>query len=167
MLSDNQILHRQYLQSHVWKEKRNQALSYYGSICSSCGGHGSDVHHLTYERSGGNEKMEDLQVLCRECHETKHVIEKASKSNPKRKKVPIRAISAYRYLTKNQINSLVSLFGLRDETDLFISCQRDNRIIGRMSEVLGIPIVKSKQMPELKPDKKKKPIRVHWSALSD
>jgi hypothetical protein len=31
-----------------------------------------EVHHLTYDRFGGNERLEDLQTLCRDCHRTWH-----------------------------------------------------------------------------------------------
>jgi hypothetical protein len=31
-----------------------------------------DVHHKTYERFGGDERMDDLEVLCRFCHIKHH-----------------------------------------------------------------------------------------------
>ena len=41
--------------------------------CESCGQRGDvlDVHHKTYERLGF-ELPEDLEVLCRTCHEVRH-----------------------------------------------------------------------------------------------
>jgi pyruvate kinase len=55
-------------------------------MCAKCGEHGTDVHHLTYERVGGNELMEDLQVLCRECHTAIHAMEKATKRQKTKRK---------------------------------------------------------------------------------
>ena len=75
-LTNNQLLHREYLKSPLWKDIRGKVLEQFGEICAKCGEHGTDVHHLTYERVGGNELIEDLQVLCRECHEATHAIEK-------------------------------------------------------------------------------------------
>ena len=36
-----------------------------------CTNEATDVHHLTYERLG-KERLDDLQALCRKCHEQKH-----------------------------------------------------------------------------------------------
>jgi len=75
-LSDRQLLHRQYLQSPAWKAKRMEALESYGCVCNRCGKYGNDVHHKTYKRVG-NEHLEDLEVLCRDCHEAHHAIERS------------------------------------------------------------------------------------------
>lgn len=67
-----------YLKSQVWKNKRYAKLVDVNFICEGCG-YGKydfedqplDVHHKTYERFG-NERMSDLEVLCRTCHEERH-----------------------------------------------------------------------------------------------
>ena len=64
---------RAYYQSDIWAEVRKQALNYADYKCQGCGAivlnpSSLDVHHRTYERIGGNEKIEDLQVLCFPCH---------------------------------------------------------------------------------------------------
>lgn len=82
-LTDNQLIYRAYLASPLWKAKRQQALEHYGCICMRCGEYGSDVHHKTYERVGGNELMEDFEVLCRDCHEAHHRAERYA--NPRRR----------------------------------------------------------------------------------
>jgi 5-methylcytosine-specific restriction endonuclease McrA len=45
-------------------------------VCQHCSKSGSgivlNVHHLTYERFGGDETMEDLVTLCRPCHRAIH-----------------------------------------------------------------------------------------------
>ena len=61
----------EYLRSDVWQYKRECALSRAGRKCERCGakyGVALEVHHLTYERFG-NERMDDLEVLCKRCHE--------------------------------------------------------------------------------------------------
>ena len=85
-LTDRQLTHRAYLQSPLWKGIRKRVLGQFGEMCAKCGEHGTDVHHLTYERVGGNELMEDLQVLCRECHTAIHAMEKATKRQKDKRK---------------------------------------------------------------------------------
>ncbi len=101
-LTDKQIIHREYLKSPVWNDKRQQALAYYGCICNRCKEYGSDVHHKTYERTGGNELMSDLEVLCRECHESHHRIEKATRKTKNKKNNSINRTALANFLTVNQ-----------------------------------------------------------------
>src|SRR6185436_20336593 len=84
-LTDNQILHRQYLASPGWAAKRQEALSYYGTTCAACGKHGTDVHHKTYIRWGGQELMRDLQVRCRGCHEALHAAHRGAGRRSRKK----------------------------------------------------------------------------------
>lgn len=63
--------YREYLRSREWKEKRNERLRYDKYKCRECGREAVTVHHLTYERLG-NEDIDDLISLCRECHKAKH-----------------------------------------------------------------------------------------------
>ncbi len=76
-LTEAQIRHRQYLESETWKFKRVAAFAHYGHNCNRCGKPGTDVHHKNYARVGGMEKMSDLEILCRPCHEEHHRNEKA------------------------------------------------------------------------------------------
>jgi 5-methylcytosine-specific restriction endonuclease McrA len=67
-------IYQAYRQSDVWEEKRKAALRRAGYRCESCGSLSVaisylDVHHLTYDRVGGNEKETDLEVLCYPCHQ--------------------------------------------------------------------------------------------------
>lgn len=66
-----QNVYRAYLQSEVWKEKRKQVLDRAKGRCENCGIIllDPDVHHITYQRVGGNETLEDLAVLCFSCHQ--------------------------------------------------------------------------------------------------
>lgn len=62
----------EYLCSDQWKEKRKSIIERCNNICENCKSKPvEDVHHLTYERLG-NELLEDLLGLCKECHENKH-----------------------------------------------------------------------------------------------
>lgn len=65
-----------YLKSPEWLAKRRLLTRQYGSRCTCCdsiptSGNPLDLHHLTYERLG-NERLEDLTVVCRKCHDLIH-----------------------------------------------------------------------------------------------
>lgn len=56
-----------YIHSAGWRRKAGQRLEMDGHVCQVCGREATEVHHLTYDRFG-NEEMNDLVSLCRECH---------------------------------------------------------------------------------------------------
>lgn len=62
----------EYIASSEWKQKANAAKERAGYRCQVCNRHKKEVvldaHHRTYERLG-NERPEDITVLCRDCHE--------------------------------------------------------------------------------------------------
>ena len=65
--------YRTYLQSAAWQAKREEALEVAGYSCEECGADGQlHVHHLTYARLG-REELDDLAVLCPQCHESAHL----------------------------------------------------------------------------------------------
>ncbi|NIN36610.1 MAG: hypothetical protein GTO60_16565 [Gammaproteobacteria bacterium] len=71
----NKKQYQAYLQSDHWFIMRRKALKKAGFKCEQCG-LGRDalplhVHHLNYDNLG-NEKPEDLQVLCAYCHRFEH-----------------------------------------------------------------------------------------------
>lgn len=67
------VEHRKFLQSDAWKEIRETALVHYGRACVRCRSTvGLHVHHKSYKRHGGRERMEDLEVVCRVCHKEFH-----------------------------------------------------------------------------------------------
>jgi hypothetical protein len=72
-LTDRQREYREvYLRSDHWRWKRRQALARAEHRCQVCySDKNLDVHHRTYERLG-EERLPDLTVLCRDCHETFH-----------------------------------------------------------------------------------------------
>jgi 5-methylcytosine-specific restriction endonuclease McrA len=65
--------YKRYMRSDTWHAIRDVKLSIAAYECEQCGARDRlDVHHLTYDRFGGDERMTDLRVLCRPCHETAH-----------------------------------------------------------------------------------------------
>jgi 5-methylcytosine-specific restriction endonuclease McrA len=66
-------IYYRYLKSAIWQEKRKDTLKRAKGKCEKCkisfiDDSNLDVHHISYDRVGGNEKPEDLQVLCYQCH---------------------------------------------------------------------------------------------------
>lgn len=71
-MSDNKEKYKKYITSKKWKEKKAQLFELRGKECEQCGyKHRLHVHHLTYERLG-EENLDDLQILCFQCHMSKH-----------------------------------------------------------------------------------------------
>lgn len=62
----------EYLQSPEWRQRRVFMLDRFNHRCQVCNANSIlQVHHRTYERLG-HERIEDLTVLCRECHRIFH-----------------------------------------------------------------------------------------------
>jgi hypothetical protein len=71
----------EYLRSDQWKRTRAAFLAHVTEICSGCHipawlcklayGKGFNVHHTNYDHLG-EEKLEDLEILCWRCHELQH-----------------------------------------------------------------------------------------------
>lgn len=70
-----QMPYEQYLLTEHWQKIKKTACKRVQYKCEKCGqnpGRGRlHVHHLTYVNRG-NEKPEDLQVLCDVCHKKEH-----------------------------------------------------------------------------------------------
>ena len=69
--------HRKYINSDLWKTKREEALAHHGHRCASCGTtENIQVHHISYLRLShygpGKETMEDLIPLCGRHHQLVH-----------------------------------------------------------------------------------------------
>lgn len=61
-----------YLQSEAWRIRRKWKLERAGFRCQVCNSDGElHVHHRTYERIG-DEREDDLTVLCADCHAIFH-----------------------------------------------------------------------------------------------
>ena len=78
--------YKTYIRSEAWRKKRQEVFALKGEWCDDCGTSSNlHVHHLTYDNLF-NEKMEDLQVLCKSCHEKEHGRSFSDYSKKKRKK---------------------------------------------------------------------------------
>lgn len=61
-----------YLCGREWGQLREKVRLRCGGVCERCKHNAmAQVHHLTYERKYG-ERLEDLQAICRGCHEFTH-----------------------------------------------------------------------------------------------
>jgi hypothetical protein len=132
-LTEKQIAHRQYLCSSLWKAKRKEAIEYYGNICNKCGEWGNDVHHKTYERTNGNELMQDLEILCRECHQAWHDLHDPSTV---RRSKSVGRLVIYRYLSEFQREKLAKMFKIT-QAELIFKIKTDNFIAYRSANLLG------------------------------
>jgi len=65
--------YQEYLQSYLWKNKRDWIIKTMGSGgCQKCGTYNYlEVHHLNY-KNVGSESSEDVIVLCHKCHMKEH-----------------------------------------------------------------------------------------------
>lgn len=68
----SRVNYLEYIQSLEWAAKRRRALDRAGHRCQLCSSRKKlEVHHNTYENLG-DERDEDLTVLCDPCHEVFH-----------------------------------------------------------------------------------------------
>lgn len=68
----NKEEYKAYLNSPRWQAIRKRLYREYDYKCDRCGSSKNiQVHHLTYENLG-EEKDEDLVVLCQKCHSELH-----------------------------------------------------------------------------------------------
>lgn len=65
--------YERFLRSKEWQNWRMVAIDMAGSRCQQCGREEElEVHHKTYVRFGGQERLSDLAVLCASCHSRVH-----------------------------------------------------------------------------------------------
>jgi 5-methylcytosine-specific restriction endonuclease McrA len=63
--------YRGYLVSDHWQKTRQQKLRSTNGLCELCGSIASEIHHKNYDCKG-SELLEELETLCRSCHEKRH-----------------------------------------------------------------------------------------------
>jgi len=64
--------YNEYLNSPIWKSRRDAVLKRSGYKCEACGAdHAVHVHHVSY-RHVGAEPFWDLRAVCKECHLVLH-----------------------------------------------------------------------------------------------
>lgn len=76
-MGKKRVDYQEYIQSAKWKAFAKKCKALAGWRCDKCGLFGSEhmlnAHHLTYARLG-NERITDIQVLCKKCHAEAHGI---------------------------------------------------------------------------------------------
>ena len=140
-------MHRHYLNSPKWKEFRQLVLGLNGCKCEKCGGYGTDVHHKTYKR-WGNEKVSDVQVLCRDCHEAHHRVERSCqrRSKAKRKRPSMSAGAILSYYPQSQLEKIAGELGISfDEMKRSLNC-RDRKTCIAIAKKLRIHVILPRQM---------------------
>ena len=101
------------LASERWRQVRAEAIRRAGYRCVTCGRGGSlDVHHARGDRNLGRERPEELQALCRECHEMLHTRHRARRAGFLRTLVWIVVISFAIQLAVMMLPMLLRHFGL-------------------------------------------------------
>src|ERR1700722_9061617 len=92
-----------YLFSSHWREFRESALTAQRArlgrnVCERCPQDANEkaaellhIHHRTYERLG-EERFEDVEILCRECHDKEHL--RDSKSRARHRAPGVREVRA-------------------------------------------------------------------------
>lgn len=74
-----------FIHSKEWQAIRLNLFKIRGKKCEMCGSISEiHVHHITYKRFGGNERPEDLCVLCKDCHMEIHNVKGKKKANGKK-----------------------------------------------------------------------------------
>lgn len=64
--------YKRYMKSAAWQKTRRFAFVKLGRRCQDCGRNERlEIHHRCYSRLGC-EEIEDLEVLCNDCHSTRH-----------------------------------------------------------------------------------------------
>jgi len=127
-LTNNQLIHRAYLQSDLWKSIRLKALEFYGCKCNRCGDFGNDVHHKTYERVGGYELLEDLEVLCRDCHKAHHALDGVASKRVKGKRgLHFKVI--FGRLKLQHKDRLREKFGFIADNDIYLAILNKSHVV--------------------------------------
>lgn len=83
-----------YMNTPEWRRVRNRKLRTVGYQCERCGSKRDlQVHHKTYERLG-NERDDDLEVLCANDHEAEHLEQMAQSDSGIYLKIAREALKA-------------------------------------------------------------------------
>jgi len=68
------IEYKKYIKSADWQSIRKKFILEKGGKCADCGAlKDLHVHHLHY-RTIGRERSDDVEILCADCHEYRHLI---------------------------------------------------------------------------------------------
>ena len=111
------VNYHEYIASKEWEAKRQERLEIDGHKCAVCGcTEGLSVHHLTYERLGHEDALNDLITACSRHHHLLDTLERFQRYSKRERKVtainnqPFRQEAAISYGMENtQLQVNVSL----------------------------------------------------------
>lgn len=107
-------LYHEYLQSKLWKEIREVAYLLHGKICKDCQCEVNlQIHHLKYPLVFGEEDiLDDLIVLCKQCHNKRHGISRPTYQNvmPSSSAIPEKVLYALCSVVVSPIESKIFKF---------------------------------------------------------
>lgn len=56
----------------LYRKNRLPAYERAGGVCENCGAPAAEIHHITFRSHCGTSDLDNLIVLCRDCHEKAH-----------------------------------------------------------------------------------------------
>ena len=62
----------EYLKSEDWKERRKILLEQADWQCNRCSNKATLIHHNNYDHLGEEVLGEDVEALCKDCHDEEH-----------------------------------------------------------------------------------------------
>ncbi|MCX0396192.1 HNH endonuclease [Clostridium perfringens] len=106
--------YKSYLKSKHWKLKKDEYFSVYKKECAICKKNKKlNLHHKTYDNVG-NELLEDLVLLCEECHNKIHNCSQSDNVIENKKKKNINS---------DVKNNKISNFCFDEENILYLPCK--------------------------------------------
>jgi len=127
----------QYIASAEWAAKRAQRLEIDGHKCRTCGHTGEQwalqVHHVTYERLGGEDVENDLITLCAACHEAITNVIRSRRYEGR--SYQVRSISTT--ITTRQEYSTYGMANTEVQVDIFQRSSTPQRANGKPIEQVG------------------------------
>lgn len=70
----NKQEYKKYLESDSWKNLRMLAFKRANNKCELCGERATECHHIKYPKNLSDDKLDNLLVCCKKCHQKQHGI---------------------------------------------------------------------------------------------
>ncbi len=74
--------YEKHLESPEWDGLKGQARARANNQCEFCGDVAYAVHHVKYPKVFPNDCLDNLVVVCRQCHELSHGIRRSGTGRP-------------------------------------------------------------------------------------
>lgn len=106
--------YKSYLKTEHWELKKKEYISVYKKECALCKSKKAlHLHHKTYDNVG-KEKLEDLVLLCKHCHNEVHNNEHEDEDMIKNVK---------RKIPKELTNDIITHFDFKENKVIMLSCK--------------------------------------------